>query len=32
MEIQTYDPFYLFTTSGLKPEPVEMDVTGCGGS
>lgn len=26
MEIQTYDPFYLFTTSGLKPEPIEMDV------
>ena len=25
MEIQTYDPFYLFTTSGLKPEPIEMD-------
>jgi ATP-dependent Lon protease len=24
MEIQTYDPFYLFTTSGLKPEPVDM--------
>ncbi|MBW1690651.1 MAG: AAA family ATPase [Deltaproteobacteria bacterium] len=24
MEIQTYDPFYLFTTSGLKPEPIEM--------
>ncbi len=24
MEIQTYDPFYLFTTSGLKPEPVRM--------
>jgi len=26
MEIQTYDPFYLFTTSALKPEPIEMDV------
>lgn len=26
MEIQTYDPFYLFTTSGLKPEPIEMDI------
>jgi lon-related putative ATP-dependent protease len=26
MEIQTYDPFYLFTTSGLKPEPIQMDV------
>ncbi|MDY6880260.1 MAG: AAA family ATPase [Desulfatiglans sp.] len=25
MEIQTYDPFYLFTTSGLKPEPIEID-------
>jgi lon-related putative ATP-dependent protease len=25
MEIQTYDPFYLFTTTGLKPEPVDMD-------
>ncbi|MBW2164360.1 MAG: AAA family ATPase, partial [Deltaproteobacteria bacterium] len=25
MEIQTYDPFYLFTTSGLKPEPIEVD-------
>ncbi|MFP4036311.1 MAG: Lon protease family protein, partial [Desulfobacteraceae bacterium] len=24
MEIQTYDPFYLFTTSGLKPEPIRM--------
>jgi lon-related putative ATP-dependent protease len=24
MEIQTYDPFYLFTTSGLKPEPIEL--------
>jgi lon-related putative ATP-dependent protease len=24
MEIQTYDPFYLFTTTGLKPEPIEM--------
>ena len=24
MEIQTYDPFYLFTTSGLKPEPIDM--------
>jgi predicted ATP-dependent protease len=24
MEIQTYDPFYLFTTTGLKPEPVDM--------
>lgn len=26
MEIQTYDPFYLFTTTGLKPEPIDMDV------
>jgi ATP-dependent Lon protease len=26
MEIQTYDPFYLFTTTGLKPQPIEMDV------
>ncbi len=26
MEIQTYDPFYLFTTTGLKPEPIELDV------
>jgi lon-related putative ATP-dependent protease len=26
MEIQTFDPFYLFTTSGLKPEPIELDV------
>jgi ATP-dependent Lon protease len=25
LEIQTYDPFYLFTTSGLKPEPIELD-------
>ncbi|MBN1850398.1 MAG: AAA family ATPase [Deltaproteobacteria bacterium] len=25
MEIQTYDPFYLFTTTGLKPEPIDMD-------
>jgi lon-related putative ATP-dependent protease len=25
MEVQTYDPFYLFTTSGLKPEPIEVD-------
>ncbi|MFH0844058.1 MAG: ATP-binding protein [Pseudomonadota bacterium] len=25
MEIQTYDPFYLFTTTGLKPEPIEME-------
>ena len=26
MEIQTYDPFYLFTTTGLKPEPIETDI------
>lgn len=26
MEIQTYDPFYLFTTSGLKPEPIKIDL------
>jgi len=26
MEIQTYDPFYLFTTTGLKPEPIDMDL------
>jgi len=25
MEIQTYDPFYLFTTTVLKPEPIEMN-------
>lgn len=26
IEIQSYDPFYLFTTSALKPEPIESDV------
>jgi lon-related putative ATP-dependent protease len=26
MEIQTYDPFYLFTTTQMKPEPIEMDI------
>ena len=26
LEIQTYDPFYLFTTSGLKPEPIDLTV------
>jgi ATP-dependent Lon protease len=26
MEIQTYDPFYLFTTTTLKPEPIDMDI------
>jgi lon-related putative ATP-dependent protease len=25
LEIQSYDPFYLFTTTGLKPEPIELD-------
>ena len=26
VEIQTYDPFYLFSTSALKPEPIECRV------
>jgi len=26
VEMQTYDPFYLFATSALKPEPIEVDV------
>jgi lon-related putative ATP-dependent protease len=26
LEIQTYDPFYLFTTSGIKPEPIDLNV------
>jgi len=26
MEIQTYDPFYLFTTTSMKPEPIEMNI------
>jgi len=26
MELQTYDPFYLFTTTVLKPEPIDMDI------
>ncbi|MEW5806597.1 MAG: ATP-binding protein [Acidobacteriota bacterium] len=26
VEIQTYDPFYLFTTSALKPEPIDLDL------
>jgi lon-related putative ATP-dependent protease len=26
MEIQTYDPFYFFTSTGLKPEPIDLDV------
>src|SRR5512139_2186238 len=25
MEIQTYDPFYFFSTSALKPEPIECN-------
>jgi ATP-dependent Lon protease len=25
MEVQTYDPFYFFSTSALKPEPVECN-------
>ncbi|MBI4774348.1 MAG: AAA family ATPase [Deltaproteobacteria bacterium] len=25
-ELQSYDPFFLFTTTGLKPEPIEIDV------
>ena len=25
MEVQTYDPFYFFSTSALKPEPIECD-------
>lgn len=25
LEIQTYDPFYLVTTSGLNPEPIDFD-------
>ncbi|UCH19536.1 MAG: AAA family ATPase [Deltaproteobacteria bacterium] len=25
LEIQTYDPFYYFTTTGLKPEPIDLD-------
>ena len=25
LEIQTYDPFYLFTTTGLKPEPIDLE-------
>jgi len=25
MEVQTYDPFYLFATSALKPEPIECN-------
>ncbi|HBZ55232.1 MAG TPA: ATP-dependent protease, partial [Syntrophobacteraceae bacterium] len=26
MEIETFDPFYLFTTTGMKPEPIELDI------
>jgi lon-related putative ATP-dependent protease len=26
MEVQTFDPFYLFTTTGMKPEPIELDL------
>jgi ATP-dependent Lon protease len=26
LEIQNYDPFYLLTTPGLKPEPIDCDV------
>jgi ATP-dependent Lon protease len=26
MQIETYDPFYLFTTTGIKPEPIDMEV------
>jgi len=26
IEIQTYDPFYVFSTSALKPEPIECSV------
>ncbi|NIS60763.1 MAG: AAA family ATPase [Proteobacteria bacterium] len=26
VEMQTYDPFYLFATSALKPEPIQIDV------
>jgi len=25
MEIQTYDPFYFFTTTGLRPEPIDIN-------
>jgi len=25
-EPQTFDPFYIFTTTGLTPEPIELDV------
>ncbi len=26
MEIETFDPYYLFTTTGMKPEPIELDI------
>lgn len=26
MEIQTYDPFYWFTSTGLKPESIDMEI------
>jgi lon-related putative ATP-dependent protease len=26
MQIETYDPFYLFTTTGIKPEPIDTDM------
>ncbi len=26
IEIQTFDPFYFFTATGLKPEPIELNV------
>ncbi len=26
LEIQTFDPMYFFTTTGLKPEPIELKV------
>ncbi|HSH13081.1 MAG TPA: ATP-binding protein, partial [Desulfurivibrionaceae bacterium] len=26
MEIQTFDPFYWFTSTGLKPEPIPMEI------
>jgi lon-related putative ATP-dependent protease len=26
LEIETYDPFYLFTTTGLKPDPIDLDL------
>jgi ATP-dependent Lon protease len=26
LEIQTFDPMYFFTTTGLKPEPIELNI------